>query len=80
MADTVFLFYQPQMNVTLAVRPPAAVIYIPGGVMRAAVCVWVTGMIVIMGAQTASHLLFAIRIKKHSRPVTKENSQKNGRC
>ncbi len=66
----VFLFYQPQMNVTLAVRPPAAVIYIPGGVMRAAVCVWVTGMIVIMGAQTASHLLFAIRIKKHSRPVT----------
>lgn len=66
----VFLFYQPQMNVTLTVRPPAAVIYIPGGVMRTAVWVWAVGAIVIMTVQTVSHLLFAAEIMKHSRPVT----------
>lgn len=66
----VFLFYQPQMLVTLTVRPPAAVIYIPGEVMRAAVCVWAAGAIVIITVQTISHLWFAAEIRKYSRPVT----------
>ena len=66
----VFLFYQPQMLVTLTVRPPAAVIYIPGEVMRAAVCVWGAGAIVIITVQTISHLWFAAEIRKYSRPVT----------
>ena len=68
----VFLFYQPQMNAMLTVRPPAAVIYIPGTAMRAAVCVWAIGAVVIMAAYTASHLLFAARVKKNSCPVTEE--------
>lgn len=66
----VFLFYQPQMLVMLTVRPPAAVIYIPGGVMRIVVCIWAVGAILIMGIQTVSHLWFSAEIKKHSRPVT----------
>lgn len=68
----VFLFYQPQMNAMFTVRPPAAVIYIPGTAMRAAVCVWAIGAIVIMAAYIASHLLFAARVKKNSCPVTEE--------
>ena len=66
----VFLFYQPQMLVILTVRPPAAVIYIPGGVMRIAVCIWAVGAILIMGTWTVSHLWFVAGIRKHSRPVT----------
>lgn len=66
----VFLFYQPQILVTLTVRPPAAVIYIPGEVMRIAVFIWAVGAILIMGIQTVSHLWFAAGIRKHSRPVT----------
>ena len=64
----VFLFYQPHMlfNITTA---PAAVLYIPEMIMRVLLVVWSVGFIIIFSLQIISHLRFAWKLKKHSRPA-----------
>ena len=68
----VFLFYQPHMlfNITTA---PVAVLYIPEMIMRVLLVVWSVGFIIIFSLQIISHLRFAWKLKKHSRPA--DNSE-----
>ena len=41
----VFLFYQPNLLYNLRIGPPLAVLYIPGEIMKAALLVWLAGLV-----------------------------------
>ena len=64
----VFLFYQPHMlfNITTV---PSAVLYIPEMLLGVLLVVWSAGFVIIFSQQIISHLWFAGKLKKHSRPA-----------
>lgn len=71
----VFLFYQPQMLYNFRMMPPGVVLYVPGRFLTLATAVWVAGFGLILCGYLLSHVRYAWRLRKYSRPVEDKQLQ-----
>ena len=71
----VFLFYQPQMLYNFRMMPPGVVLYVPGSFLTLVTAVWVAGFGLILCGYLLSHVRYAWRLRKYSRPVEDKQLQ-----
>lgn len=63
------LYYQPNIMFISAPLPAAAILYIPGEILRICFSVWIAGFGIILAVQIILHILFASELERNSYPV-----------